>query len=395
MVLILGGCGGDPSAPSVIVRDSANVVIVENLGPEWRAEERWRLSSDPVVKIGVLDGTEEYKFFRACSGLKLDDGRIVVANGGTGELRFFDPVGGFLEAVGRTGDGPSEFRDLQWVWRLRGDSLLAYDFFPGRLSLFDPQGRYVSMLQVVSPDGRQVFVLGPLEDGSLVVQGAPVWATAGVREGVFQDSVPVYRYSREGEVVDRLGVFPFTEGFRVETEAGWRMASLPFPRSPVRTAGQSEFVFGPAEEYELQIYAPSGELRRVVRVPEPRRPVTDEDVERFRERRLEALQEGEGGEATARLLRSLPVPEFMPPYERVLIDRVGYVWVAGYRATSDEPQIWRIFEPEGRYLGELKFPNELEVFEIGDDYLLGRWVDELEVEYVHLYELEKPGRSGQ
>jgi hypothetical protein len=32
----------------------------------------------------------------------------------------------------------------------------------------------------------------------------------------------------------------------------------------------------------------------------------------------------------------------------------------------------------------------LEVFEIGDDYILGRVVDDMEVEYVRVYELVKP-----
>ena len=36
-------------------------------------------------------------------------------------------------------------------------------------------------------------------------------------------------------------------------------------------------------------------------------------------------------------------------------------------------------------------PADLSVIEIGADYLLGTWRDELDVEHVQLYELIKPG----
>jgi hypothetical protein len=55
-------------------------------------------------------------------------------------------------------------------------------------------------------------------------------------------------------------------------------------------------------------------------------------------------------------------------------------------------RVWTVFDPEGRYLGDLTVPAGFNVFEIGPDVIIGRWTDDLDVEYVRLYRIEKPTR---
>lgn len=74
----------------------------------------------------------------------LSDGRIVVANGGTRELRYDGSVGTFSRSVDREGEGPSEFRSLDFLGRHRGDTIVAYDARLRRLSLFDEAGEFVA-----------------------------------------------------------------------------------------------------------------------------------------------------------------------------------------------------------------------------------------------------------
>lgn len=52
--------------------------------------------------------------------------------------------------------------------------------------------------------------------------------------------------------------------------------------------------------------------------------------------------------------------------------------------------MWDVFDPEGRWLGGIAMPVGLEVTEIGEDYILGIWKDDLDVAYVRMYELIKP-----
>jgi len=56
---------------------------------------------------------------------------------------------------------------------------------------------------------------------------------------------------------------------------------------------------------------------------------------------------------------------------------------------DDEPANWSVFAPDGVWLGRVTLPSGLEVYEIGSDYILGRSMDEMDVERILVYELVK------
>ena len=70
---------------------------------------QWQLSQRPVLDIGIASGDPVYELTDAASSLRLDDGGIVVADVGVGELRYFDAAGRFQfstqgeTALGRPG----------------------------------------------------------------------------------------------------------------------------------------------------------------------------------------------------------------------------------------------------------------------------------------------------
>jgi hypothetical protein len=73
-------------------------------------------------------------------------------------------------------------------------------------------------------------------------------------------------------------------------------------------------------------------------------------------------------------------------------DDAGNLWVQEYGLTQDDrPLDWSVFDRAGRFLGEVEMPAGFGVHQIGDDFVLGRWTDELEVEYILMYGIVKPG----
>ena len=56
-----------------------------------------------------MDGEDPYLFRYAWDATKLSDGRIVVADRSTSELRVFDAAGTYLATWGGLGEGPGEF----------------------------------------------------------------------------------------------------------------------------------------------------------------------------------------------------------------------------------------------------------------------------------------------
>jgi len=57
------------------------------------------------------------------------------------------------------------------------------------------------------------------------------------------------------------------------------------------------------------------------------------------------------------------------------------------------PTRFSLFDPSGRWLGRLELPTGGGVTEIGADYLMGIWIDELEVQTIRMYGLKKPERG--
>jgi hypothetical protein len=387
--LALSACdtpGGEANAAAV--RDSAGIVIVENTSAA--AAAAWRLADAPRLQIGSPDGRPQDMLFRAWTARRLDGGRILVVNGGTNELRFYGPDGHHLFTRGGPGGGPGEFRSLQRVWILPGDSLLAYDFMPTRLSVFSPEGEFVRSYGLDAPDGRQVIVRGVLADGSLIVEGAPVWDAEGASEGVVRDSVPFYRYGADGGLIGEIGRFPSAEVFRVMTAQGARMGSLPFPRIPAKAVAGEEFYFAAGADYEIDVYSGDGELRRRIRLDLPARGVTAQDLRRFRDTQLDAAERGGTRALVSRMLDEMPQPETMPAHGTLLLDDDRNVWVSDYRADPSEEPMWRVFSAGGDYRGEVRMPVGFEPVHIGPGFVLGRWVDDLEVEYIRLYDLVDP-----
>lgn len=74
-------------------------------------------------------------------------------------------------------------------------------------------------------------------------------------------------------------------------------------------------------------------------------------------------------------------------------DSEGHLRARRTRAPGEEADEagWGIFDPDGRRLGVVELPAGLEVYEIGPDYVLGKMLDELDVERVVLLPLDRSG----
>ena len=94
-----------------------------------------------------------------------------------------------------------------------------------------------------------------------------------------------------------------------------------------------------------------------------------------------------------RRYRSTPVAERFPAFTSLVVDALDYLWVQEYEFPGEERpgSLWTVFDPAGRVLGFVETPHGLQVFEIGENYILGHAMDELDVESVQLWPLERSG----
>jgi hypothetical protein len=410
--LLAGGCAGDAGTVRnvAVTRDSAGVVIVESTGPAWLSGEEWRLSPEPVVEIGMVEGPEEYLLFRAGSALKLADGRLLVVNGGTSEIRIYDASGTFVRAFGGRGGGPGEFGSGPSIQRLGADSLLAFDGAGQRVSVFDTAGTFARSYRLEwDPSFRYTSVLilaGPLGDGTLLVRQNPNVPLSSAGWG--RRPLPFLRYGPDGRMMSRVvelegdeyrvadADIRLRDGRTSHTRGGF---PFPFGREAVWTVHDAHLYYGSNNSFKIAVYDREGGLVRLIRALVPPDSVTESDLADVREawaadefRSAWGMRDDPFGSA--------PIPTTKPPLTRIAIDAAGNVWAGRSESrwsieTDTLPQRWTVFAADGAMLGDIVTPARFRVRDIGGDYVLGVWRDELDVERVRVYALIKPGFDGR
>jgi hypothetical protein len=97
--------------------------------------------------------------------------------------------------------------------------------------------------------------------------------------------------------------------------------------------------------------------------------------------------------AVERWYSEIEFPATLPAYTQMIVDSDDHVWVRGYPRRSATTARWSVFSPTGALVAEVDVPKHLEVYEIGRDYALGRYLDPTEaVPQVHLYRLTRTAR---
>jgi hypothetical protein len=95
-----------------------------------------------------------------------------------------------------------------------------------------------------------------------------------------------------------------------------------------------------------------------------------------------------------RSIADLTAPGAFPTYTRLVADTYGHLWAERFTPPGESGSRWAVFDAEGAFLGHVAMPDDLEVTEIGADYVLGIHRDELDVERVRLHAIERPEATG-
>lgn len=394
LVVPITACGDGASGSAVSVRDSAGVTIMESRAPTWADGVGWIVGPKPVVSIGALDGPRESQLFRVRGATRLPDGGVVVNNSGTVEIRIYGPDGRHVRSLGGEGRGPGQFTWIAWVQYIAPDTLLVGEGSTIRLTRFTLDGTHVETRDLTSPVGPWRGPDARLPDGRfLEYQSQSDPPNPGA--GHVRYATAAVAFAEGATTLDTLLTGPGGESFWVESvvggSRGFANMGVKVGRVGLRAAQGGAVALGDGAEYDVRVRRADGALLRVRRTVE-RRPVTDADVRNLIETSLERYDESRRP-LMRRRMEGTPTSPSMPAYSAVQIDRLGNLWVEAFRAPDDDAlRNWSVFDPDGRWLGDVVLPEGLEVFEIGRDYVLGKETDELDVEYVRVYALLKqPG----
>lgn len=380
-LLLLGAAcaAGDDAPPAVAVRDSAGIRIVESTRPALPPDECFRVSERPPLVIGSVDSG----FVGVVGAVRLTDGRIVVADFMTFELRIFAPDGRLLRVVGRLGGGPGEFSALSGIEKLSGDSVIALDPLAGRETVFSPDGDVLQLRRSPPPAAR-------FADGTVVrLQGA--WTVAGDATGYIRDPLDATWYAPDGSARQTVR-FPGHENYRIAEGGRIYNIEVPLARALRLAVHENRLFAGTGDEYAVDVYGADGKLQQRIRWHGPDRRLTADEFDAYAAAFLNAVPDENSRRRRARVLAEAPFRDELPAYAELRTDAAGNLWARSHARPGSRMASWSVFDPQGRWLCDAALPADLTVTEIGTDYVLGIWKDELDIPFVHLHRMDAAAR---
>ena len=373
LVVLLGACEAPDSGPSSVQTDSAGVEVVHTPEATWGPADVWRLSSEPTLSIGVVEGAAEEEFSRITHAFWLSDGRVAAVNfTNPPEIRIFTADGRHHRTVGGEGAGPGEFAAITFAAPGAGDTLLVHDLFNARVVYLDPDGEVVRtqpMPEVAGEPSNRWFPRGVFRDGTLIVMENNLMP--GATPGHRRATRTLLRVTDSGDMVDTVLAFP-----DMEYQAGETGPPVPVPFG-LRSAWhlhQDRLYVAPGDAFQVDVHDADGTLLRSLRTDRERIPVPPEQARE------------EEGRQVQRGLPATPAAERLPAHGAgIRVGPDGHVWLEHFALPGDTIGRWGVFGPDGVFLGDVEVPQNFQVMQVGRGEVLGVRVGEMDVPALRVY----------
>ena len=394
-----------------------NPAVVQSKGPgPWG---KARLVEE--LRIGQLEGAEEYTFSTITDLAVARDGSIFVAETRPVGLRVYDAQGKFVKRIGRAGNGPGEYRQIDELELMADGNIAVRDGNQrGRISILDPQGNFLRSFQLwtghfendmfhVDNDGN--FYAKATErsanDGPPKPGGRRFWIKANA----------------SGTIVDTLPI-PTGKPFAVQLYGGPHASRVEPMLSTLSPAGG--LISGSPLKYVIDIERPGQTTLRIQRERQPIRLAGAEKDEweamaayRSKQPSARSFSTGPDGKAVVREAppTKYTIPAVKPAFRGLRSDEEGRIWVQVYTVASKQPpppappkppagalpqpgstnqpvSLWResptydVFESTGRFLGSVVVPPRTRFLAMRGLYIWGVTSGELDEAYVVRYRIE-------
>lgn len=333
-------------------------------------------------RVGSMTG-EDWEQFGNVRRVGFDAaGRLFVFDNQADRIHVVGPDGEYLRTLGRSGEGPGEFRSPDGLAVMRDGRVVIADLGHRAYHIFGADGEFERMVGMApAPGDLRITDLYPDPGGEAVFSAVG----AQMLRGSFGTS-PARTTPHTSRPVERLILSGDVATMDTVAE-GW-LPSGGNTTSPLPVDGQTSYrvpppvVFGPAilpgvlpdgsvafsdsSAYAIRIARPGAGVWRVLTRPLQPIPVTNRVIEAEKERRIKDLEEGgnrsqmviNGQRVAPNLQRARQRIEGLEFFEEVSIVRglktgwTGEIWVQRHgQDPSDDNGPIDVLTMDGRYVG--------------------------------------------
>ena len=350
--------------------------------------ERRAFAPEPDLVIRSSDDDASSVLFDVRDVEVLPQGHIAVANGSGNEILVFDATGAQVATWGGTGDGPGEFRRLEWLATLPLDTLAAGDGGLRRVTILDSGGQYLRSFgtaDAVDPSSSPVppRPMGLLADGSVI--GA-VFSQPAAAEGTARPVVEIVALPPGAGFLHLIGRWPGDEVALFRQDGFLEVTQPPFGRRiHIATAPHGVWI-ADDDVWEARKYSSDGELRMVVRSSVRPETVTDELLEAWIAERYRYAVDVPTLEELKQDQREIARHTTTPSFGRIVGTTDGGVAIGEFGVGRASPRMWITVAPNGT-AAAIGLPPGLDVKRWGPDWVIGIVRDSFDREEIHRYRI--------
>ncbi len=361
--------------------------------PALLSAQQWMVEPKPLLELRGVTDAGSILFGSVNWATRLPNGSVVVADASGPALHFIDAAGKLIKSAGRAGQGPGDFRTVTWVAKCGAEGIVAWDFAQTRATVYDDAGTMRRTFALGGRGGAQTS--SSCNDRGQFVQ---MGGFRRVAPPTPPDQALGYSFLQFFASPQIVGTRSDTLAALAEVPVGEMVAGNMGGRGsggmPRPIGAQTAFALsadrlyvGIADSSLIAVFGLDGKRLATITVHVPPRATTRANYERAAEISL-SMVPTQMRDGARKWVLAIPMPMKLPPFTGLYVDPVGALWVV-LSAPGDADTRLRSYATDGRVLGNITIPVNLNVFEVGANYVLGAREDANGEQYVSIYSFQR------
>ncbi|MHB1194848.1 MAG: hypothetical protein ACYC6F_17615 [Longimicrobiales bacterium] len=304
---------------------------------------------------------------------RLSNGSIVVSDRWAQAVRFFDESGALVRTAGRGGEGPGEFTAPSWLGQCGPDQVFVWDYMQNQMAVIDSAG---TVVREFTPHGNPAWFRCS-SGGRIAIAGQTLELPRSVSQVLAtRFTARLWLANADGDSVGGVGVLPMAEGWILGKQTQYAITD-------------DRLYVGTADSAFLDVYDLGGVHISAIPLAITPRPPSEANIQAWLDKQWEVFQDTQYREQGKQMTRQRSkVPEHLPLYTGLALDPEGVIWVV-LSSPGDAETRFQAVSKDGTFLADLRIPEELELYEVGRDYLLGGIHHETGIPGIALYRIHR------